>query len=162
MANLKSIAEKLKVAAVNLKEAADSIYQITDQNNPSIWVEPTVEKVQKDTDTISLSEKEIPVKKGSKKMVATKEDRIKIANDLNKIADKADELEEKSDKISYKRANEIKKQIKVALNHVADEIERLGLDEIVDDEGNEFNVDDIDDNDEIVIDDDDENIEDLM
>jgi ElaB/YqjD/DUF883 family membrane-anchored ribosome-binding protein len=81
---------------------------------------------------------------------------------LNKIADKADELEEKSDKISYKRANEIKKQIKVALNHVADEIERLGLDEIVDDEGNEFNVDDIDDNDEIVIDDDDENIEDLM
>lgn len=142
MTDPKVIAKKLQMIATNIKEAADSIHQMSDQNDPNQWVDSDVEKVQKDTDTISLSEKDIPVKKGSKTMVtASNEDRIKIAADLNKIADKMDEVEEKeaSGIISSKRANEIKLQIKSALNHVADEVERLGLDEsIVDDEGNDF------------------------
>ena len=120
-----------------------------------------MEKEQKDTDTISVSEKEIPVKKGSKDMAATQEDKTKIAEDLNKIADKMDEVEDKEEngKISSKRANEIKLQIKTALNHVADEIEKLGLDEsIVDDEGEDFD-EDIDEEDD---EEDDEGIDDLI
>lgn len=147
--DLQIIAGKLSSMATDLRffagEDEEGYEAQGDPNTESKYVSPSTENEREDLNMETASK------------VATAEDRKVMAADLNKIADKMDELQEKvaAKKISDKRANEVRSQIKKALEYIADEMEVYGLDEeMMDYEGEEM------DEDEVELEDD-EGIEDL-